>query len=37
MSSKQGPRAAGMRTSASAAGHRHDPGRMIDRGTEVAP
>ncbi|CAJ0687558.1 hypothetical protein R11007_00898 [Ralstonia holmesii] len=36
MSSKQGPRAAGMRTAANAAGHRHHSARMIDMRGEVA-
>ncbi len=36
MSSKQGPRLAGMRTSASAAGHRHGAGRANENNNEVA-
>lgn len=36
MSSKQGPRAVGMRTAADAACHRHRQGWMSDMGTEVA-
>jgi len=36
MSSKQGPHAVGMRTTANIARHRHDQAKMIDKGQEVA-
>ncbi|CAJ0802304.1 hypothetical protein LMG19083_03708 [Ralstonia psammae] len=36
MSSKQGPRAAGMRTCANASGRRHHPREMTDTMKEAA-